>query len=111
MTKRFPVLLASLLAVSSVSAPLQVLAQEAQPLDRIAAVVDERGTAVHAQFVVSMVAVLPDAGNAALGGGVVGHSVPLHVLRIAWTTTVCVAVRTAPPELPLIIVSPDSAIA
>lgn len=41
MTKRFPVLLASLLAVSSVSAPLQVLAQEAQPLDRIAAVVDE----------------------------------------------------------------------
>ena len=40
MTKRFPVLLASLLAVSSVSA-LQVLAQEAQPLDRIAAVVDE----------------------------------------------------------------------
>jgi peptidyl-prolyl cis-trans isomerase SurA len=40
MTKRFPVLLASLLAVSSVSAPLQVLAQEAQPLDRIAAVVD-----------------------------------------------------------------------
>lgn len=41
MTKRFPVLLASLLAVSSVSAPLQVLAEEAQPLDRIAAVVDE----------------------------------------------------------------------
>lgn len=41
MTKSFPVLLASLLAVSSVSAPLQVLAQEAQPLDRIAAVVDE----------------------------------------------------------------------
>lgn len=41
MTKRFPVLLASLLAVSSVSAPLQVIAQEAQPLDRIAAVVDE----------------------------------------------------------------------
>ena len=41
MTKRFPVLLASLLAVSSVSAPLQVLAQEAQPSDRIAAVVDE----------------------------------------------------------------------
>mgnify|MGYP006188451629 CR=1 FL=1 len=41
MTKRFPVLLASLLAVSSVSAPLQVLAQEAQPLDRIAAVVNE----------------------------------------------------------------------
>ncbi len=41
MTKRFPVLVASLLAVSSVSAPLQVLAQEAQPLDRIAAVVDE----------------------------------------------------------------------
>ena len=41
MTKRFPVLRASLLAVSSVSAPLQVLAQEAQPLDRIAAVVDE----------------------------------------------------------------------
>ena len=41
MTKRFPVLLASLLAVSSVSVPLQVLAQEAQPLDRIAAVVDE----------------------------------------------------------------------
>lgn len=41
MTKRFPVLLASLLAVSSVSAPLQVLAQEAQPLDRIAVVVDE----------------------------------------------------------------------
>lgn len=41
MTKRFPVLLASLLAVSSVSAPLQALAQEAQPLDRIAAVVDE----------------------------------------------------------------------
>lgn len=41
MTKRFPVLLASLLAVSSVSAPVQVLAQEAQPLDRIAAVVDE----------------------------------------------------------------------
>jgi peptidyl-prolyl cis-trans isomerase SurA len=41
MTKRFPVLLASLLAVSSVSAPVQVLAQQAQPLDRIAAVVDE----------------------------------------------------------------------
>ena len=41
MTKRFPVLLASLLAVSSVSAPLQVIAQEAQPLDRIAAIVDE----------------------------------------------------------------------
>ncbi|HIE1100070.1 peptidylprolyl isomerase [Stenotrophomonas maltophilia] len=41
MTKRFPVLLASLLAVSSVSAPLQVLAQQAQALDRIAAVVDE----------------------------------------------------------------------
>ncbi|MGF6419352.1 peptidyl-prolyl cis-trans isomerase SurA [Stenotrophomonas sp. AN71] len=41
MTKRFPVLLASLLAVSSVSAPLQVLAQQAQSLDRIAAVVDE----------------------------------------------------------------------
>ena len=41
MTKSFPVLLASLLAVSSVSAPLQVIAQEAQPLDRIAAIVDE----------------------------------------------------------------------
>ncbi|KAF1014708.1 MAG: Chaperone SurA [Stenotrophomonas maltophilia] len=41
MTKTLPVLLASLLAVSTVSAPLQVLAQQAQPLDRIAAVVDE----------------------------------------------------------------------
>lgn len=41
MTKTLPVLLASLLAVSTVSAPLQVLAQQSQPLDRIAAIVDE----------------------------------------------------------------------
>ncbi|KRG69876.1 molecular chaperone SurA [Stenotrophomonas chelatiphaga] len=41
MTKTFPVLLASLLAVSTASVPLQVLAQQTQPLDRIAAVVDE----------------------------------------------------------------------
>lgn len=41
MTKTLPVLLASLMAVTTVSAPLQVLAQQAQPLDRIAAVVDE----------------------------------------------------------------------
>lgn len=41
MTKTFPVLLASLLAVSSVSAPLQALAQQTQALDRIAAIVDE----------------------------------------------------------------------
>ncbi len=41
MTKTFPVLLASLIAVSTVSAPLQVLAQQGQSLDRIAAIVDE----------------------------------------------------------------------
>ncbi|MET4679804.1 peptidylprolyl isomerase [Stenotrophomonas rhizophila] len=41
MTKTLPVLLASLLAVSSATAPLQVLAQQSQPLDRIAAIVDE----------------------------------------------------------------------
>lgn len=41
MTKTLPVLLASLLAVTTVSAPLQVLAQQSQPLDRIAAIVDE----------------------------------------------------------------------
>ncbi|WP_411849954.1 peptidylprolyl isomerase [Stenotrophomonas sp. LGBM10] len=41
MTKTLPVLLASLLAVSTASVPLQVLAQQSQPLDRIAAVVDE----------------------------------------------------------------------
>ncbi|MGH8037408.1 MAG: peptidylprolyl isomerase [Stenotrophomonas sp.] len=41
MTKTFPVLLASLIAVSTVSAPLQVLAQQSQSLDRIAAIVDE----------------------------------------------------------------------
>ncbi|MBD7955955.1 peptidylprolyl isomerase [Stenotrophomonas sp. Sa5BUN4] len=41
MTKTFPVLLASLLAVSTASVPLQVLAQQTQALDRIAAVVDE----------------------------------------------------------------------
>ncbi|MFL9583022.1 peptidylprolyl isomerase [Stenotrophomonas sp. AB1(2024)] len=41
MTKTFPVLLASLIAVSTVSAPLQVLAQQTQSLDRIAAIVDE----------------------------------------------------------------------
>jgi peptidyl-prolyl cis-trans isomerase SurA len=41
MTKTIPVLLASLLAVSTASVPLQVLAQQTQPLDRIAAVVDE----------------------------------------------------------------------
>ncbi|GAB3058759.1 peptidylprolyl isomerase [Stenotrophomonas tumulicola] len=41
MTKTLPVLLASLLAVSTASVPLQVLAQQTQPLDRIAAVVDE----------------------------------------------------------------------
>lgn len=41
MTKTLPVLLASLLAVSTASVPFQVLAQQAQPLDRIAAVVDE----------------------------------------------------------------------
>ena len=41
MTKTFPVLLASLIAVSTVAAPLQVLAQQGQSLDRIAAIVDE----------------------------------------------------------------------
>ena len=41
MTKTLPVLLASLLAVSSATAPLQVLAQQTQSLDRIAAIVDE----------------------------------------------------------------------
>ena len=41
MTKTLPVLLASLLAVSTASVPLQVLAQQTQALDRIAAVVDE----------------------------------------------------------------------
>ncbi|WP_313346937.1 peptidylprolyl isomerase [Stenotrophomonas sp.] len=41
MTKTLPVLLASLLAVTTVSAPLQVLAQQSQSLDRIAAIVDE----------------------------------------------------------------------
>ena len=41
MTKTFPVLLASLLAVSTASVPFQVLAQQTQALDRIAAVVDE----------------------------------------------------------------------
>lgn len=41
MTKTFPALLASLLAVSTASVPLQVLAQQTQALDRIAAVVDE----------------------------------------------------------------------
>jgi len=41
MTKTFPVLLASLLAVSTASVPLQALAQQTQALDRIAAVVDE----------------------------------------------------------------------
>jgi peptidyl-prolyl cis-trans isomerase SurA len=41
MTKTFPVVLASLLAVTTVSAPLQVLAQQTQSLDRIAAIVDE----------------------------------------------------------------------
>lgn len=41
MTKTFPVLLASLIAVSTVAAPLQVLAQQTQSLDRIAAIVDE----------------------------------------------------------------------
>ncbi|WMJ67889.1 peptidylprolyl isomerase [Stenotrophomonas sp. 24(2023)] len=41
MTKTLPVLLASLMAVTTVSAPLPVLAQQAQTLDRIAAVVDE----------------------------------------------------------------------
>ncbi len=41
MTKTFPVLLASLLAVSTASAPFQASAQQTVPLDRIAAVVDE----------------------------------------------------------------------
>ncbi|MBD8635506.1 peptidylprolyl isomerase [Stenotrophomonas sp. CFBP 13725] len=41
MTKTLPVLLASLLAVSTASVPFQVLAQQTQALDRIAAVVDE----------------------------------------------------------------------
>ena len=41
MTKTLPVLLASLMAVTTVSAPLQVLAQQTQSLDRIAAIVDE----------------------------------------------------------------------
>jgi len=41
MTKTLPVLLASVLAVTTVSAPLQVLAQQTQSLDRIAAIVDE----------------------------------------------------------------------
>lgn len=41
MTKTLPVLLASLLAVSTASTPLPLLAQQAQPLDRIAAIVDE----------------------------------------------------------------------
>ncbi len=41
MTKTLPVLLASLMAVTTVSAPLQVLAQQTQALDRIAAIVDE----------------------------------------------------------------------
>ncbi|WP_312318314.1 peptidylprolyl isomerase [Stenotrophomonas sp.] len=41
MTKTLPVVLASLIAVSTVSAPLQVLAQQTQSLDRIAAIVDE----------------------------------------------------------------------
>ncbi|RRU16344.1 peptidylprolyl isomerase [Stenotrophomonas sp. 278] len=41
MTKTLPVVLASLMAVSTVSAPLQVLAQQTQSLDRIAAIVDE----------------------------------------------------------------------
>lgn len=41
MTKTFPVLLASLLAVSTASVPFQASAQQTQPLDRIAAVVDE----------------------------------------------------------------------
>jgi len=41
MTKTLPVLLASLLAVSTASVPLQVLGQQSQPLDRIAAIVDE----------------------------------------------------------------------
>ncbi len=41
MTKTLPVLLASLIAVSSVSVPLPALSQQTQPLDRIAAVVDE----------------------------------------------------------------------
>ncbi|MET0129535.1 MAG: peptidylprolyl isomerase [Stenotrophomonas chelatiphaga] len=41
MTKTLPVLLASLLAVSTATTPLQVLAQQGQPLDRIAAIVDE----------------------------------------------------------------------
>lgn len=41
MTKTLPVLLASVLAVSTVAAPLQVLAQQSQSLDRIAAIVDE----------------------------------------------------------------------
>ncbi len=41
MTKTFPVLLASLLAVSAASVPFQASAQQTQPLDRIAAVVDE----------------------------------------------------------------------
>lgn len=41
MTKTFSVLLASLIAVSTVSALLQVLAQQGQSLDRIAAIVDE----------------------------------------------------------------------
>ncbi len=41
MTKTFPVLLASLLAVSTASVPFQASSQQTQPLDRIAAVVDE----------------------------------------------------------------------
>ncbi len=41
MTKTLPVLLASVLAVTTVAAPLQVLAQQTQSLDRIAAIVDE----------------------------------------------------------------------
>ena len=41
MMKTLPVVLASLLAVSTVAAPLPLLAQQTQALDRIAAVVDE----------------------------------------------------------------------